>query len=395
MISVNQALSQILDLVKPLDIELVELDQAGDRILASKMYAKRDQPPFKSSAMDGYAINSKDLKPGAELKVIGKSIAGLGFDDKISNGTAVRIFTGAPVPKGSDHILIQEDCIKSDDIIIINKLFDQNDFIRPQGGDFKIGDSIDAPIKLNASLISLLASMNIAQVPVFRKPVIGLIATGDELVNVGEIPEKDQIISSNNYGLKTLIEKSGGIARLLPIARDTSHELKAVLSLCNDVDLIITLGGASVGDYDLVHSTAKDMGMKTSFHKVAMRPGKPLMAGKIGKIPIIGLPGNPVSALVCGMIFLKPAINAMLGKKKAPLKTQNAILEKDLPKNGPREHYMRAKIRVVNGEQIVEPFDNQDSSLLTILSKANALLVRPANDIAKQKGSKVNVIHLN
>ena len=394
MISVNQALSQILDLVKPLDIELVELDQAGDRILASKIYANRDQPPFKSSAMDGYAINAKDLQPGAELKVIGQSVAGLGFDGKVSIGTAVRIFTGAPVPKGSDHILIQEDCIKSNDKIIINKVFDKNNFIRPKGGDFKVGDCIDAPLRLNASLISLLAAMNIAEVPVFRKPIIALIATGDELVNVGEVPEKDQIISSNNYGLKTLIETSGGIARLLPIARDTSQELKTVLNLCNNVDLIVTLCGASVGDYDLVHSTAIDMGMETSFYKVAMRPGKPLMAGKIGKIPIFGLPGNPVSALVCGMVFLKPAINVMLGKGKAPLDTQNAILENDLPQNGPREHYMRAKMRFVNGTQTVEPFGQQDSSLLTILSKANALLVRPANDKAKQKGSSVKVIPL-
>lgn len=394
MISVNQAISEVLNLIKPLDIEIVDLEQAGNRVLASKIYANRDQPPFKSSAMDGYAINSKDLNPGAELRVIGQSVAGLGYNGKVTRGNAVRIFTGAPVPKGSDHILIQEDCKKSDDKIIINKLFEKNNFIRPQGGDFKVGDSVDAPVELDPSLISLLAAMNISKVPVFRKPVIALIATGDELVAVGEVPKEDQIISSNNYGLKTLIETSGGIARLLPIARDTVQELKTVLNLCDNVDLIVTLGGASVGDYDLVHSTAENMGMETSFYKVAMRPGKPLMAGRISGIPILGLPGNPVSALVCGIVFLKPAINAMLGKGNAALSTQNAILDRDLPENGPREHYMRATLKSDNGTQTVEPFDKQDSSLLTVLSKANALLVRPANDKAKIKGCNVKIIPL-
>jgi molybdopterin molybdotransferase len=236
--------------------------------------------------------------------------------------------------------------------------------------------------------------MNISKVPVFRKPVIALIATGDELVAVGEVPKEDQIISSNNYGLKTLVETSGGISRLLPIARDTAQELKTVLNLCDNVDLIVTLGGASVGDYDLVHSTAENMGMETSFYKVAMRPGKPLMAGRISGIPILGLPGNPVSALVCGTVFLKPAINAMLGKGNAALSTQNAILDRDLPENGPREHYMRATLKSDNGTQTVEPFDKQDSSLLTVLSKANALLVRPANDKAKIKGCNVKIIPL-
>lgn len=394
MISVNEALSKVLNLVEPLDIEMVDLDKAGGRILASDIYANRDQPPFISSAMDGYAINSKDLKSGGKLKIIGKSVAGLGYDGKISNGEAIRIFTGAPVPKGSNHILIQEDCIKKNDKIIINKLFEKNAFIRPQGGDFKVGDAIKAPLNLDASSISLLAAMNVSKVPVFKKPVIALIATGDELVNVGESPNKDQIISSNNYGLKALIEASGAIARLLPIARDTTQELKTVFKLCDNVDLIVTLGGASVGDYDLVHSTAKSIGMETYFYKVAMRPGKPLMAGKIGPIPILGLPGNPVSALVCGTIFLKPVINAMLGKGKAALNTHNAILDSDLPQNGPREHYMRAKTFIIEGERLVKVFGQQDSSLLTILSKANALLIRPANDRERKKGDKVKLILL-
>jgi len=202
MISVKEALSKVLDLVEPLDMEMVDLDKAGGRTLASDVYASRDQPPFTSSAMDGYAINSKDLRSGAKLKIIGKSVAGLGYDGKISTGEAVQIFTGAPVPKGSDHILIQEDCIKKNDKIIINELFEKNTFIRPQGGDFIVGDVIKAPLDLDASSISLLAAMNVSKVPVFKKPIIALIATGDELVNVGESPNKDQIISSNNYGLK-------------------------------------------------------------------------------------------------------------------------------------------------------------------------------------------------
>jgi molybdopterin molybdotransferase len=394
MISVEQALANVLDLVSPTNIEDIPLSQAGGRILARSLHAQRDQPPFASSAMDGYAVQSDDLATGATLQVIGTSAAGARCDQVLNTGQAIRIFTGAPVPEGADRILIQEDCTRDGDKIIVGDNIDTAKYLRPMGGDFREGDEIAAPLHLGPAEISLLAAMNIPVVPVFRKPVIALIATGDELVTVGDTPDIDQIISSNNYGLKVMIEAAGGVGRILPIARDTREELEYVLGLCDDVDMIVTLGGASVGDYDLVHSVAGEMGMDTSFYKVAMRPGKPLMAGRLRGTPMIGLPGNPVSSMVCGTVFLVPAINAMLGLGKEAQKTQNAVLSEDLGKNGPRAHYMRAITHIDNGVLTVRAFERQDSSLLSVLSQANALIVREPNEPALTAGQSVRVIPL-
>lgn len=394
MISVEQALTNVLDLVSPTDIEDIPLSNAGGRILARSLAAQRDQPPFASSAMDGYAVQSADLVVGAMLDVIGTSAAGARNDQTLKSGQAIRIFTGAPVPKGADRILIQEDCTRDGDTIVVGHNIDTSKYIRPTGGDFKVGDEINSPLHLGPAEISLLAAMNIPMIPVYRKPVIALIATGDELVAVGGTPDADQIISSNNYGLKSMVEAAGGIARLLPIARDTRAELECVLGMCSDVDMIVTLGGASVGDYDLVHSVAGEMGMETSFYKVAMRPGKPLMAGRLRGTPMIGLPGNPVSSLVCGTVFLEPAIKAMLGLGKAAQVTQNGILAEGMCGNGPRAHYMRAVTNIQDGNLMVRAFDRQDSSLLSVLSQANALIVRAPNDPAKTTGETVRIIPL-
>jgi molybdopterin molybdotransferase len=394
MISVDQALNNVLDLVSSLETETIPLSQSGGRVLAQTVSATRNQPPFASSAMDGYAVQSKDIIPGAILNVIGTSAAGARFDGTVSTGNAVRIFTGAPVPEGADRILIQEDCERANDTITVGTDLDTSKYVRPAGGDFKVGDEMTAPKLLGPSEVSLLAAMNVPNVTVFRKPVIALIATGDELVTVGDTPNMDQIISSNNYGLKVMIENAGGIARILPIARDTRAELETVLSMCTDVDMIVTLGGASVGDYDLVHSVAGEMGMETSFYKVAMRPGKPLMAGRLNGVPMVGLPGNPVSSMVCGTVFLIPAIKAMLGLPKAPLPTQNATLSQDIGTNGPRAHYMRAVTQMENGSLTVRPFERQDSSLLSVLSRANALLVRAPSEPALKAGASVQIIPL-
>tara|TARA_R110002096_G_scaffold14041_3_gene49166 strand:+ start:12471 stop:13655 length:1185 start_codon:yes stop_codon:yes gene_type:complete len=392
MISVEQALENVLNLVTPLDTETIPLSHAGGRILAQTVAATRDQPPFASSAMDGYAVQSDDLTTGATLNVVGTSAAGARYDGVVTAGNAVRIFTGAPVPTGADRILIQEDCTRIDDTITIGDTPDTSKYIRSAGGDFKIGDMMAAPKHLGPTEVSLLAAMNIPHVTVYRKPVIALVATGDELVTVGETPDMDQIISSNNYGLKVMIEAAGGIARMLPIARDTRVELECVLDMCAGADMIVTLGGASVGDYDLVHSVAGEMGMETAFYKVAMRPGKPLMAGRLRGVAMIGLPGNPVSALVCGTVFLIPAINAMLGLPKTALPTQSATLAQDLPANRARAHYMRAVTSIEDGTLKVRTFDRQDSSLLSVLSQSNALLVRQPNDPALTTGASVQII---
>ncbi len=394
MISVEEALSRVLDLFDPLDAEGVPIANAMGRVLARDMAATHNQPPFAGSAMDGYAVHNADIATGATLTVIGESAAGTRFDGAVSAGQAVRIFTGAPVPLGADRILIQEDCIRDGDSITVSDNIDTKLYIRPAGGDFAVGDMVNAPLQLGTNAISLLAAMNIGTVPVRRKPIIALVPTGDELMYPGTPLGPDQICSSNNLGLKAMVEAAGGEARLLPIARDNEAALRTVLDLCEGADAIVTMGGASVGDHDLIGQMAQGQDMETSFYKVAMRPGKPLMAGRYNGIPLIGLPGNPVSSIVCGHIFLRPALNAMLGLGKSALARETATLAQDIKANGPRAHYMRAQMDIIDGTPTCTLFDRQDSSLLSILAKANILMVRSPNDPALKAGDKVDVIRI-
>ena len=394
MISVEEALARILDLFDPLDSEDVPIANAMGRVLARDMTATHNQPPFAGSAMDGYAVQNSDITTGATLTVIGESAAGTRFAGDVNASQAVRIFTGAPVPDGADRILIQEDCTREGDTITVSDTIDIKHYIRPAGGDFAIGDMVYAPLTLGTNTISLLAAMNIGTVPVRRKPIIALVPTGDELVYPGEPLGPDQICSSNNLGLKAMVEAAGGEARLLPIARDNEAALRTVLELCEGADAIVTMGGASVGDHDLIGQMAQGTDMQTSFYKVAMRPGKPLMAGRYNGIPLIGLPGNPVSSIVCGHIFLRPALNTMLGFGKQALTRETATLTQDIKQNGPRAHYMRAISGLVNGVPTCTLFDRQDSSLLSILAQADILMVRAANDPAKKAGDTVDIIRI-
>ena len=394
MLSVEEALTKVLDLFTPLDVEIVPISDAGGRILAKDVAATHNQPPFASSAMDGYAVKGSEAQTDAKLTVIGESAAGSRFDGDIASGEAVRIFTGAPVPQGADKILIQEDCSRDGNTITVSDNIDTAAYIRPAGGDFAIGDTLSAPIQIGPNEISLLAAMNIHDIPVRRRPIIALVATGDELVYPGTQLGPDNIVSSNNFGLKAMVEAAGAEARILPIARDNEPALRAVLDLCEGSDVIVTLGGASVGDHDLIGQMAQGSDMNTSFYKVAMRPGKPLMAGQYNGIPLIGLPGNPVSSIVCGHVFLRPAINAMLGLEAKALLREIATLGQDISQNGPRAHYMRACLELVDGIPTCTPFDRQDSSLLSVLAKANCLMVRPPNDADKKAGDLVEFIRL-
>ncbi len=390
MITVKQALAEVLNLVSPLPTETVPLRQAAGRTLAAPATALRDQPPFASSAMDGYAVIGVEVEPDAMFKVIGEAAAGHAFDGEVKAGQAVRIFTGAPVPKGATRVVIQEDVIRNGDLITLRRDLDQATYIRPAGGDFKSGDQLTAPRLLTPSDIALLASMNIDQVTVTRHPVIALMATGDELVMPGESPGPDQIIASNNFGLAALVEQHGAKARMLPIARDNRASLEAAFALCEGADMVVTIGGASVGDHDLVAQVAGDLGLERAFYKIAMRPGKPLMAGKMMGTPMLGLPGNPVSSMVCGHVYLLPAIRAMLGFPPEPRPRLQAALACDMPSNGPREHYMRAQVEA--GQ--ITPFERQDSALLTVLADANALLIRPVDAPEIGKGETVEYIPL-
>ncbi|MEX0301743.1 MAG: gephyrin-like molybdotransferase Glp [Leisingera sp.] len=388
MIPVSEARAHLLALVRQLETEEVPLAEAAGRVLARDVQARRDQPPFSASAMDGYAVNAAEVELHAMFKVVGEAAAGHAFDGRIGAGQAVRIFTGAPVPEGASFVVIQEDVSRSGDLITITDEPSSNSNIRPRGGDFTDGQMVSAPKLLTPADVALLAAMNIPAVPVTRKPDIALISTGDELVMPGGTPGPDQIIASNTFGLKAMLEELGARARILPIAHDTESSLRTAFELAEGADLVVTIGGASVGDHDLVGKVAADLGMERSFYKVAMRPGKPLMAGRLNEAAMVGLPGNPVSAMVCGHIFLAPMVRAMLGLPSELQAPRTAALSEPLASNGPREHYMRA--RVEDGS--IEAFTNQDSSLLTVLSEANALLIRPPSDGARAAGEEVQYL---
>jgi len=391
MISVSEALERVFSLVPKPQKESVGLASAGGRVLAVDAVARRNQPPFDVSTMDGYALQGNEVAPSAQFAVIGESAAGARFGGQVSAGEAVRIFTGAPIPAGADRVVIQEDVSRNGDQITLNERVDKGPYTRAAGADFQIGSTFAAGRRLSAADIALLAAMNIPAVTVFKRPVVALIASGNELVMPGETPGDDQIISSNTLGLAELVRLEYGQPRLLPIVRDNAASIRAGFEMAADADLIVTSGGASVGDHDLIGPVAKDMGMNQSFYKVAMRPGKPLMAGKMDGKVVLGLPGNPVSSMVCGHIFMRPTLRAMQGLPAVGLPRKRGKLAHDLGKNGPREHYMRAYAK---DDGTVTPAASQDSALLSILSNANALMVRPPDAPAIKAGVTVEFIHI-
>jgi molybdopterin molybdotransferase len=383
MISVEEALARCLALVAPLGAETVALRQAVGRMMAAPVVATRDQPPFAASAMDGYAVQG-DPAPGDSFDVVGQSQAGRAFAETLMPGQALRIFTGAPVPAGADRVILQEDVTVDAARITVKPGADAARHIRPAGQDFKVGDAI-APHRIGPHDLALLASMNLPLVPVIRRPIVAIMATGDELVMPGEVPGPDQIICSNALAIAALVEAEGGLARILPIARDTEADLRAVFAMAAGADLIVTIGGASVGEHDLVGPVAESLGLERAFWKIAMRPGKPLMAGRLSGMPMLGLPGNPVSSIVCAHLFVLPMVRAMLKRPDVAPQPRRATLGADVPANGPRTHYMRARL----AEVVITPFDRQDSALIRILTEANALLIRPVGDGAQSAGAEV------
>ena len=391
MITVEEALARCLALASPLAEETLALRQAAGRVMTRPAVARLTQPPFAASAMDGYALGSKGAS-GDSFTVIGEAGAGHAFAGRLEPLQATRIFTGAPLPEGAVTIAIQENVSAKGDQITLTAGAETGDNIRPRGQDFVEGQSLAAPRRLGPNDLALLAAMNIPQVAVTRRPIVALIATGDELVMPGETPAPDQIIASNTFALAAMVEAAGGEARMLPIARDTEADLRMVFALTEGADLIVTIGGASVGDHDLVGRVAADLGLERAFWKIAMRPGKPLMAGRIMGVPMLGLPGNPVSAIVCGHLFLLPMLRAMLGLSDCAPPVLRAQLAKDQPANGPRSHYMRARLTPTDGLPLITPFERQDSALLSILTEANALLIRPVNDSARRVGDLVEYI---
>jgi molybdopterin molybdotransferase len=396
LLPVADALARILALVEPTGTEEIPLADATGRVLAADAVAIRNQPPFAASAMDGYAVRATDATVGAKLTVTGEAAAGSGHSGAVGPGQAVRIFTGAPVPNGADTILIQENTRREGDTIEVTEAPTPWAYIRPAGMDFAEGYRLSAPRRLTGRETALLAAMNVPRVTVRRRPVVALIPTGDELVEPGQTPGPDQIVSSNDIGLAAMLTAAGAQPLRCPIARDNRDSLLAALEAASEADFVVTLGGASVGDHDLVAGVFGEAGLALDFYQIAMRPGKPLMAGKIGARVMLGLPGNPVSAMVCGEIFLRPAIDAALGLPTGPRETIPAFLSHDLPANGAREHYMRATVSpAADGTMRCEVAGDQDSSLLATLARANALVIRPPHAPAARAGSAIFYIPLD
>ncbi len=393
MITVEEALARCFALVTPLPAEPVGLRQAAGRVLAEAVSARLTQPPFDASAMDGYALGRLG-SAGDRFAVVGEAGAGHAFTGTLAPDQAARIFTGAPLPQGAATIIIQEE-VDVDGAAITLKVDPRpGDHTRRRGQDFAEGDTLSAPRRLRANDLALLAAMNIPEVRVSRRPVVAIIATGDELVMPGETPGPDQIVASNLFALEAMARAEGAETRLLPIARDREEDLRQVFDLAAGADLIVTIGGASVGDHDLVGKVAADMGLERAFWKIAMRPGKPLMAGRLGASLMLGLPGNPVSAIVCGHLFLVPMLRALQGLPQEGPRPARARLAEDVGPAGNRVHYMRARLAPGDDLPLISPFVSQDSALLRILTEADALLVRPLGDGPRHAGEVVDYLPL-
>ncbi len=398
MISVNEA-RQIIGAVKTLDeAETIKLDQALGRICAADIPARITHPPFRASAMDGYAVRLEDVRhSGAKLKVIGESRAGEAAGQLLHSGTAIRIFTGGVVPEGADHVIIQENVEREGGTITtcVDQTAPAN--IRRAGIDFCEGDILKRKgARLSAIDISLLAAANIADVRVFRRPVIAYFDNGDELVEPGSELQHGQIIGSNRFALDGMIREWGGEPVYLGKAGDTLEQVAVKFEAGLHVDIVISVGGASVGDHDHVRAAFERMDGKFLFHKIAMKPGKPTWFGALGEAHVLGLPGNPASALVCATLFLQPLINRLGGGGDVGPASLQARLASPLKANGPRENYMRGIYEVSDsGGVTVHPADNQDSSLLSRLSSANCLIRCPPEMPTQAVGDMVRCIRLN
>ncbi len=395
-LNAQEARQRILAKARLMGPETVKPDQAYGRVLAEPVVAARDQPPFRASAMDGYALRAADaLDHLAKLKVIGESAAGMAFKGAVLSGQAVRIFTGAPVPHDCDHVVIQENVQRDGDIALLGPLIGQGANIRTQGGDFQAGAILlETGLRLDAWRLSLAASAGASSFRVIKRPRVAVLSTGDELVEPGQTPSLDQIYNSGSPAACALLDSWGAQAIRLHSAVDDAEAIVASVRDL-DVDLIVTLGGASVGDHDLVKPAMAKLGLELSVETIALRPGKPTWFGALadGRL-VLGLPGNPASALVCAELFLRPLVNAMLGLDPGPA-TEQAQLATPLPSNGPREHWMRAKVENRQGMTVATPLRDQDSSLISVFAKADALICQPAQCGGLEAGSLVQILRLN
>jgi len=403
LIPARKALELVLEHAAPVGTQVVALADASGRVLALDLVATRTQPPFPASAMDGYAVRSEDItNNGVTLNKVGEAAAGHPFNGSLGPGECIRIFTGAPVPRDADTIIIQENTTETGNLVTIHQTAPKGKFVRPAGLDFRQGETLlTKGMVLDPQSLSLAASMDHPFVSVFARPKVAIVATGDELVLPGEVTREGQIIASNTFGVAAIADAAGADVQNLGIAGDTIEDLlqRIQSALDEDADLIVTSGGASVGDHDLVKPVMEKLGFVFSFIKIAMRPGKPVIFGKAmiaGKERrFLGLAGNPVSSLVSSHIYLKPLIRLLGGFSPDIIAPVSAVLNCDLPANDEREDYMRGTaMRGDDGELIVEPFVRQDSSMLATLAKADCLIVRPVKAPSALKGDSVPAILL-
>ncbi len=395
MISVEGARARILAPLKPVAAETVPLPDAWGRVLATPVVARRMQPPADVSAMDGWAVRTEDATAGAVLNIAGEAPAGHPFAGTVGAGQTVRIFTGSVVPDGATAVVIQEDTTRTDSAVTIHTAAQAGRHIRRAGQDFAIGDAVVPTGKrLNARDIGLAAAADHPWLAVHRAPRVAILATGDEIALPGEPVPAGGIISSNSHALAALVRAAGGAPTVLPIAPDDLDAIAAASDAAAGFDLLLTSGGASVGDHDLVQKALAQRGLELDFWKIAMRPGKPLIHGRlhtpIGAVPLIGLPGNPVSAIVCAVLYLVPAIKRLSGLADTSVPTSRAVLGGVVRANDGRMDFMRARLE--NG--VVTPFPVQDSAMMRILAQADALLIRPPHAPAAGLGDEVDIIRL-
>ena len=402
LLPVVDARALIVSRLAALPAEIVPLEAALGRVLAADMTAKVSHPPADVSAMDGYAVRFEDAGTApVTLRLVGEAAAGHPWSSEVKAGEAVRIFTGAHVPAGATSIVIQEDATLGTGEVTLNEAALRGRHIRPMGQDFRTGDVVlKAPRRLSTRDIGLLAAMNHAAVPVRRKPRVGVISTGDEIVMPGAEVGPGQLVSANGPGLCAFVTAHGGEAIHLGIAPDDTAALRQMVETAGDVDMLLTSGGVSVGDHDLVKRVLGDMGLDLAFHRIAMRPGKPLLFGAVrtgkGATPVMGLPGNPVSAMICAILFLGPALDALQGLPGVLPATLPARLVGTLKANDTREDYLRATLgRASDGMLTVTPYPVQDSAMVAALANADALLVRAAFAPAACAGDLVEVLLLD
>jgi molybdopterin molybdotransferase len=397
LIPVAEALARVLAAAKPLEAEEVQLAEAFGRTLAAPVVAGRTQPPFANSAMDGYALRAADA--GARLRVVGESAAGRGFAGEIGPGEAARIFTGAPLPPGADAVAVQEEARRDGEFVTLEAPVRTGDNVRAVGLDFQEGDSLLATgRRLSARDVALIAAANRPTACVTRKPRVAILATGDELRAPGEALGSAQIVASNNFFVAGLARNHGAEAIDLGIAPDRPEALAERIAAARAAraDVLVTLGGASVGDYDLVQQALRDAGMELGFWRIAMRPGKPLMFGRIGNMLALGLPGNPTSSAVCGLLFLRPLIRTLAGDRQAGAdRSETATLAVDLAANGMREDYMRARLALGEGGWTARPARDQDSSLVRTLADADGLIVRPPHAPPARAGESCRILRFD